>query len=598
MSDGQSYWERNFRARSASRRRVILSAGAGAAGIAALGTVGCGDDDDSKSTKTTTSSGTTGAGSGSPTSSGTSTIKDTTDQPVQGGTWRIYSDTVNEPNDPTVSVNTAAAFWLYIGDRAIDVSPKTNELIPSLVEKWEQPTPSTAVMHIRQGAKWHNIAPVNGRAVTADDLATAFNAHAGRLDKSGGKTVYPRKATFDGIDKIEATDANTVTMTMKAANNGILPGLADWRLPMFPKEQLDIGFADGNKLIGSGPWQVTPGFSNGTDFKSDWTISRNASYWGTPVPYFDKVTSTINQDQAARTTAFLGDQIDVLATFRSPQVEIDALIARKPDAQFVSWEFGHWHSTRFNTTKAPWTDPRARRAIFLALDHGALGDGFYGKGNWRNTGPTPYTFTKVALSPDEIAKLPGWNASTKAADIAQAKQLMSAAGYPDGEGLTVVDLVFALAQNTANSTRLKDQLEKVFPKIKVTLDSKPDSATFYGGAAKLDSWDLMCASFYPVPDAVSEVAAHYSTAGGRNYGKYSNTEIDTKLTAALAEFNVDALKVKMVDIENQLITEMPNMTHYCANLTALYSKNVRGLKDAHGPGVSSAAVKLLWFAKS
>jgi len=579
MHSPDNYWLRTLKTR-ASRRTLLAAGGGGAIGLAALATVGCGGDDDDNG----------GPSSTLPTTS----VKENPDTAKQGGTWRIYGDAVNEPHDPTISTNTAAAFWNYIGDRAIDVEPTTNLLTGSLIEKWEQPSPDQAVLHVRAGAKWHNKAPVNGRAVNAEDIANALLAHAGRLDTTGGKAVYPRKGSFALIEKIEATDEKTVVLKMSAANNGILPGLADWRLPMFPKEQLTIGFADSNKLIGSGPWVVDPGYANGTDFKSDFVLTRNADYWDKPRPYIERVESTINQDQAARTAAFLADKIDFLATFRSPYVEIQSLLQRKPDAQFVSWRFGHWHYTRFNTQKDPWKDPRVRRAIFLALNHAQIGDGFYGSGNWYFTGPLPYTFTKFALSPDDVSKLAGWNPATKDKDIAEAKQLMSSAGYPDGE-ITVSDLVFSLAQNTANTTRLKDQLEKVWPKIKFTIDGKPDSATFYSTTAKME-YDLQCASIYPVPDPVSELIGHYSTTGGRNYGKYSNPSIDTKLTAALAEFNESALKQKLVEIQNVLIDEMPIMTHYAANLTALYGKDVRGLKDAHGPGVSSAAVKRLSFA--
>lgn len=578
MNSTDNYWKRTTQGRT-SRRTLLGVGGTSAVGLAAMAAFGCGGDDDAGTQDNALP---------------TTSVKENPDVAKQGGSWRIYSDAVNEPNDPTTSTNTAASFWLYIGDRAIDVEPTTNLLAPSLIEKWEQPSPDQAILHVRPDAKWHNKAPVNGRAVTAEDIATALLAHAGRLDTTGGKAVYPRKGSFSLIDKIEATDERTVTMKMSAANNGILAGLADWRIPMFPKEQLTIGFADSNKLIGSGPWVADPGYANGTDFKSDYVLTRNPEYWDKPRPYFEKVESTINQDQAARTTAFIADKIDVLATFRSPYVEIESLIARKPDAQFVSWSFGHWHYTRFNTQKAPWTDPRVRRAIFLALNHAAIGDGFYGSGNWKNTGPLPYTFTKFALSPDEIGKMPGWNTTTKDKDIAEAKSLMSAAGFPDGD-ITVSDLVFSLAQNTANSIRVKDQLEKVWPKIKFSIDGKPDSATFYSTTAKME-YDLQCASIYPVPDPVSELIGHYGTTGGRNYGKYSNPSVDTKLTAALAEFNDEALKQKLLEIQNILIADMPTMTHYAANLTALYGKNIRGLKDAHGPGVSSAAVKRLSLA--
>ena len=39
-----------------------------------------------------------------------------------------------------------------------------------LMESWSQPDPVTYVVKVRQGVRWHNKAPVNGRELTADDI--------------------------------------------------------------------------------------------------------------------------------------------------------------------------------------------------------------------------------------------------------------------------------------------------------------------------------------------------------------------------------------------------------------------------------------------
>ena len=39
-----------------------------------------------------------------------------------------------------------------------------------LTEKWEIQSPTQMTFTLRAGSKWHNQAPVNGRAATADDL--------------------------------------------------------------------------------------------------------------------------------------------------------------------------------------------------------------------------------------------------------------------------------------------------------------------------------------------------------------------------------------------------------------------------------------------
>ena len=38
----------------------------------------------------------------------------------------------------------------------------------------EQPSTRSSCSTLRNGVKWHNIAPVNGRALTADDVTYSF----------------------------------------------------------------------------------------------------------------------------------------------------------------------------------------------------------------------------------------------------------------------------------------------------------------------------------------------------------------------------------------------------------------------------------------
>src|SRR5690606_37744642 len=141
-------------------------------------------------------------------------------------------------------------------------------------------------------------------------------------------------------------------------------------------------------------------------------------------------------------------------------------------------------------------------------------------------------------------------------------------------------LIFALPMNSANGIRIKDQLESTFDNIEVSLDEKPDSATFYAQTAEMNC-DLQAASIYPVPSPVSELTNHYHSAGGRNYGKYANSEIVRQIEAALAIFDNDELATRLIDIQEKILEDMPTMVHYAADLSSMYSSRVKGLEDAH-----------------
>ena len=53
-----------------------------------------------------------------------------------------------------------------------------------LAESWEQPDDKTIIVNVRQGVNWHDKAPMNGRELTADDVAWNFRRYLGRWEFS------------------------------------------------------------------------------------------------------------------------------------------------------------------------------------------------------------------------------------------------------------------------------------------------------------------------------------------------------------------------------------------------------------------------------
>ena len=55
------------------------------------------------------------------------------------------------------------------------MQPGTFIVEPDLAERWEAPDDTTYVFHLRQGVKWHNKPPVNGRELVAEDVKFTFD---------------------------------------------------------------------------------------------------------------------------------------------------------------------------------------------------------------------------------------------------------------------------------------------------------------------------------------------------------------------------------------------------------------------------------------
>ena len=83
-----------------------------------------------------------------------------------------------------------------------------NDLVPELAESWEISEDGlTYTFHVQEGIKFQNVAPVNGRVLTAHDAKFSFD----RYSEKGS----PHRSNFLHVTSIEAADDATLVITLK-----------------------------------------------------------------------------------------------------------------------------------------------------------------------------------------------------------------------------------------------------------------------------------------------------------------------------------------------------------------------------------------------
>ena len=112
---------------------------------------------------------------------------------------------------------------LGIADWALDrhVYPYSTQHLPDftmtgrLAESWEQPDPLTIIFKIRQGVRWHDKAPMNGRELTASDVEFSFH----RILGLGSGFTEPIETVYGFREfktkSVTATDKYTVVFELK-----------------------------------------------------------------------------------------------------------------------------------------------------------------------------------------------------------------------------------------------------------------------------------------------------------------------------------------------------------------------------------------------
>ncbi len=420
-----NYWLR-LRTSRVSRRRFVGGAAATGVGAAALGLVGCGDDDDAADP-------TTPAGTSAATASASAAASATTAAAaaVKGGvlratsannTWDVFDI------DRSVFSTTTAFIHDITNEGVVHYSSfKDATLEGGLAEKWEQKEPTKISFTMRAGAKWHNKAPVNGRAATSKDLAAFIlrNRDAKLRDGTVDKSTFYRSSQYQLVDKVETPDDKTLVVTFSAPNIFFLDTLAAAYAKIQAPEAIDKFEKEYNKLqaeqiMGTGPYELT-------EFKAEGTI-KHKKFEGHPraaETLLERIEFLPLFDQAAGQAAFEQKQIDAFTPAK--KTVLDDLLKRFDKQLYNSVSFSANPGIFYYQAQGkPWNDPRIVQAIYRVLDRRKfIQQLFQGlAGIW---GAVPPSQAAFSIKESELIQLPGY-LEDRAKDVAEAKKLWEAGG--------------------------------------------------------------------------------------------------------------------------------------------------------------------------
>lgn len=369
--------------------------------------VGCGDDDDDDD-----DSG-TGSTPGSQNSPGASS---TTAQPRQGGTLRFPANADPPTLDPHLS--SAAGTYNFVNfiysrlltfDTTEESEPYSYKLKGDLAEDHEQPDELTYRFKLRDGLKWQNVDPVNGRALTAEDVVYAFE----RLRTPDPK--FTNAFIFGAVDKISAPDSSTVLITLKSKFAPFLENVAHQNALIVPKEIVDRDGDVRTTAVGSGPFIL-----RSSQTGSKYTLERNPDYYG-EAPYIDAIEYLIMPDSALQLAALRSGEVDLMGIDPDLSKELER---SNPDLPIKKLEGTAGVRLAIWNQSPPFNDPRIRQAVHYAIDREAI-ISTARSGYARLMSIFGKNLSRWDIPEEEISKY-------MKADIPRAKELMQQAGAGSG----------------------------------------------------------------------------------------------------------------------------------------------------------------------
>ncbi|WP_234855149.1 ABC transporter substrate-binding protein [Paracoccus everestensis] len=274
----------------------------------------------------------------------------------------------------------ASAHPIY--NRLTEFKKGTTEVEPGLAESWEVSEDGTEyTFKLRQGVKWQsNDRFTPTRDFNADDVIFSFqrqgdSAHPWHQYIPGITYEYYTSMDMPNLVKsIEKVDDHTLKITLNQPEAPFLANIAMPFASIVSKEYADTLEAAGaqedlnNLPIGTGPFKFVA-------YQKDAVIryQKNPDYWGT-APKIDDLIFAITPDSSVRLQKLKAGECHLMP-YPSP-ADLDSI--RADDSLKLDEQPGlNVGYLAYNTTVAPFDNPKVRKALNMAINKEAIIDGVF-----------------------------------------------------------------------------------------------------------------------------------------------------------------------------------------------------------------------------
>ena len=320
------------------------------------------------------------------------------------------------------------------------------EVVGLLAERWDSPTPTTYVVSLRKGVRFHD-----GHELTSDDVVYTFTS---LLDPS---FISPRKGAYRMLDHVRAVDPYTVEFTLKEPFGSFPINLV---IPIVPK---GAGASLRNAPIGTGPYRFV---SFAVD---DRVVLAPFEGYMDGAPGNGGVVIKVVPDDTMRGLELRKGGVDLVVNDLAP--DIVHQLRADPTLQVVEAPGTDYAYVGLNLRDSILKDVRVRQALAYAVDRDAI------VRHLRRGLARPAVGILPPMSWAFTADVPDYRF-----DPARAGALLDEAGYrdPDGPG-PAPRLHLTLKVSSTEFNRLQSSvLQQDFARVGVALDVRTyEFATLY-----------------------------------------------------------------------------------------------------------------------
>lgn len=473
----------------------------------------------------------------------------------RGGTLRVALSGDPTGLDPATSRGGNDHHWLYsIFDNLVNNDPKF-QVAPGIAESWEVVDDLTVTFKLQDGFTYHD-----GTAFSAEDVKYTIDRHKDPATKSYAA------GQVSSVDRVEVVDKTRVTIKLKEITASLFSILGDRPGMIFSQAPVQkAGDTFTNKPVGSGPMKL-----------DNWTVdasiklSRFDKFRKQGMPYLDAMDIQVVPNSSVQFANLRSGNTDLIMVGQK-----DSEAAKKDTAiQYVQWPSTSYTQVNINISQPPLTDMRVRQAMTYSLNRKAILEGIYfGEGDIANG---PITRASWAYN-DKLQPI--------AEDLKKAKDLLTAAGYPNGLSWEMV-----ITPDEVN-TPLAEMLKAQWARVGININLVPRNAEQAGAEYRDQKYPMFLVGFSGRADPDPTIYENFHSKGGFNRATFnksyqpdaSQLELDAKILKARQVYDQAKRKEVYDDIQRQIVENAHGIFFTHQTNRVGMSKRMRGF-NPYGDG--------------
>jgi oligopeptide transport system substrate-binding protein len=323
---------------------------------------------------------------------------------------------------------------------------------------------------------------------------------------------------------VQAIDSTTVRFTLTRPASYFPSVVSTWLVRLQPKQAVESGgsvWTEPGTIWTNGPY-VLESWRHGREI----VLQKNPNYYDAGSVRIEHIRLTMIADTATALDEYKNGDLDSLDPYGGLSVDDvdhlkdDPLLGKQ--LQMVPTLCTHYYG--FNTTKAPFNDPLARKAFAAAIDRDTLVSSVVKLGEPARLFTRPGVFASFPVT--ETMGIP-FNAN-------QARDYLKQAGYDSKKRLPAITL--AVNEDDTQKLIAETVVQMWKNNLGVEVSTKALAWKTYQQTLKDDPPQIYRLGWCGyIPDAADFIGSAFRSGSGYNFTRWTNLALDQSIDAAARE---------------------------------------------------------------